>query len=49
MKHLGTKTLETPRLIFRQFVIDVCELFYKNWASDERVTKYMTWDAHQNI
>ena len=49
MKHLGTKTLDTPRLILRQFVIDDCELFYKNWASDERVTKYMTWDAHQNI
>lgn len=49
MKHLGTKTLETPRLILRQFVIDDYELFYKNWASDIRVTKYMTWDVHQNI
>ena len=49
MKHKGTKQLETNRLILRQFVIKDYELFYKNWATDERVTRYMTWNPHQNI
>lgn len=49
MKHKGTKQLETNRLILRQFVIEDYELFYKNWATDERVTRYMTWNPHQNI
>ena len=49
MKHKGTRQLETSRLILRQFVIQDYELFYKNWATDERVTRYMTWNPHQNI
>ena len=49
MKHKGTKQLETNRLILRQFVVKDYELFYKNWATDERVTRYMTWNPHQNI
>ena len=49
MKHLGTKNLETNRLILRKFQFDDYKLFYKNWATDERVTRYMTWNPHQNI
>ena len=49
MKHLGTKNLETNRLILRKFQLDDYKLFYQNWATDERVTRYMTWYPHQNI
>lgn len=49
MKHRGTKQLETNRLILRPFALDDYKLFYKNWATDERVTRYMTWNPHQNI
>ena len=46
MKHCGTQRLETERLILRRFVIEDSAAMYKNWASDEDVTKYLTWPAH---
>ena len=49
MKHCGTQRLETDRLILRKFVIEDAEAMYNNWASDEEVTKYLTWPAHLNV
>ncbi|HCW53330.1 MAG TPA: N-acetyltransferase [Clostridium sp.] len=49
MNHLGTKTLETKRLILRKFTMEDAEPMYKNWASDESVVKYLTWPAHSSI
>lgn len=46
MKHCGTQKLETERLILRRFVCGDAEAMYKNWASDEEVTKYLTWPTH---
>ena len=48
MKHCGTQRLETERLILRKFVIEDAAAMYKNWASDEEVTKYLTWPAHSS-
>ena len=44
MKHLGTKELETERLILRRFTINDDNM-YKNWASDPEVTKYLINNA----
>ena len=41
MKHCGTKRLETERLILRRFVSEDVGAMYKNWASDDEVTKYL--------
>ena len=49
MKHLGTKTLETNRLILRQFTHNDADAMFNNWASDEEVTDYLSWPAHANI
>lgn len=49
MKNLGTKTIETERLILRKFKIEDAEAMYKNWASDEEVTKFLTWPPHSNV
>ena len=49
MKHLGTKTLETGRLILRQFVLNDAKYMYENWANDDEVTKYLMWKSHENI
>jgi ribosomal-protein-alanine N-acetyltransferase len=49
MKHLGTKQLETKRLILRKFTINDAELVHKNWANDDDVTKFLTWKSHENI
>lgn len=49
MNHVGTKTLETERLILRAFCIEDAEGMYRNWASDEEVTRYLTWPVHPNV
>lgn len=49
MKHLGTKTLETPRLLLRPFRMEDAELMYQNWAKDPKVTRYLTWPAHSSL
>ena len=42
-------TLETDRLILRPFELDDEESMFNNWASDEEVTKYLTWNTHKSI
>ena len=49
MKHLGTKKLETDRLMLRQFTIEDATAMYNNWASDPDVTKYLMWQHHANV
>lgn len=49
MKHLGTLQLETDRLILRRFSVDDAESVFNNWASDDEVTKYVTWSTHKSI
>lgn len=49
MNHKGTVTLETKRLILRKFELSDAEYVYKNWASDDEVTKYLMWQTHEDI
>lgn len=49
MNKSGTQTLQTNRLILRQFQIQDASQMYDNWAKDEQVTKYLTWPAHSSI
>ncbi|GHV72422.1 GNAT family acetyltransferase [Spirochaetia bacterium] len=49
MKHFGTRTLETERLILRKFSLNDAEHMYKNWANDNDVTKFLTWKTHENV
>lgn len=49
MKHLGTVTLETERLILRRFESSDAEAMFNNWASDAEVTKFLTWPAHSDV
>ncbi len=48
MKHLGTRRIETKRLILRRFTLDDALPMYRNWASDHEATKYLTWQTHEN-
>lgn len=48
MKHLGTKRIETQRLLLRPFTPEDGEAMFRNWASDRSVTKYLTWPTHAN-
>ena len=49
MKMLGTKTIETDRLILRKFTIDDAEQVFKNYGSDPLVNKYLNWKTHKSI
>lgn len=49
VKNLGTKTIETKRLILRQFRLSDTEAMYKNWASDDEVTRFLTWPTHISV
>lgn len=46
MNHLGTKTLETDRLILRRFTLEDADAVWQNWANDDAVTAYLTWPTH---
>ena len=48
MEHCGTRQLETDRLILRRFVNEDAAAMYKNWASDDAVTKYLMWPTHSS-
>ena len=49
MNKLGTKRMETDRLILRKYVIEDAEDMYNNWASDPEVTKFLTWPTHPSV
>ena len=46
LNHTGTKRIITDRLVLRQFQSTDVFAVFNNWASDERVTKYLTWLPH---
>lgn len=48
MNHCGTQRLETGRLILRRYINADAAAMYKNWASDEEVTRFLTWPTHPN-
>jgi len=49
MKHCGSQRLETNRLVLRKFEHKDAKAMYQNWASDEEVTKFLTWPAHTSL
>ncbi len=49
MNKAGTQTIETERLILRQFRIEDADDMFENWASDPEVTKFLTWPPHASV
>lgn len=49
LRHKGTQTIETPRLILRRAKMEDAEAMFRNWANDTEVTKYLTWPPHESI
>lgn len=49
MNHKGTRELTTERLTLRRFRIEDAEAMFRNWASDDEVTRYLTWPSHENV
>ena len=48
-RHVGTRPIETERLRLRRFTMDDAGPMYHGWATDGDVTRYMSWDPHQNL
>lgn len=49
MRHLGTKQLESERLILRQYQITDAEDMFANWVTDAEVTRFWSWEPHEDI
>ncbi len=49
LRHKGTRTIETERLILREFRMEDAVDMLNNWANDSEVTKYLTWQPHGNL
>ncbi len=49
MTHIGTQRIETERLILRRFELSDAPAMFANWASDDEVTKYLTWPTHTDV
>ncbi len=48
LNDLGTVFLETERLILRKAELNDYKAVFNNWTSDEKVSRYVTWDTHKN-
>lgn len=48
LTHKGTKTITTERLILRKFTASDANDMYNNWANDENVTRFLTWQPHES-
>ena len=46
---IGTKLIETERLILRKIKKDDYPLVYQNWTSDLKVVRCVDWDLHKSI
>lgn len=49
MKHKGTVRIETERLILRKFSRSDAESVFRNWTSDDKVTRFLRWPTHKDI
>ncbi len=43
------RELETERLRLRRVCAEDAQAIFDNWASDDEVTKYITWNTHKSI
>ena len=49
MKFIGTKELETERLILRKVKLEDAYIAYNNWCNSNVVDKYVLWKKHENV
>ena len=49
LAHKGTQTLCTERLTLRRYALCDAVSMYKNYATDERVTRFLSWEPYKRI
>ena len=48
MNLIGTKEIETNRLILRRVTVKDYEIAFNNWCSNPNVSRYTLWDTHKD-
>ena len=49
LNHVGTKLIESDRLILRQHEMADADDMFNNWVTDPEVSKFLSWDPHKDI
>ncbi len=49
INHVGTKTLETKRLILRRYELSDAEDMFNNFANSKNVSRFLSWYPHENV
>ncbi len=49
LNHIGTRNIETKRLLLRRFTLGDTAQMFNNWAKDPENVKYLSWKAHGSI
>lgn len=49
LQQVGTRKMETERLVLRPFQVQDAQQMFENWASDEEVTRFLTWPTHESV
>lgn len=49
MEHIGTLTLETERLVLRQFAPEDAEAMFRNLFSDAAAMRFLPWTIHLTV
>ena len=49
LNHVGTQDIETERLLLRRFVMSDANEIFREWASYDKVVKYLTWEKHGSV
>lgn len=49
LTHKGTQELHTERLKLRRFVLSDAKDMYQNYATDARVTKFLSWTPYESL
>lgn len=49
MKFIGTKEINTERLLLRKVRKEDAEVAYNNWCNDPEVCKYVLWSKHKSV
>lgn len=49
MFHTGTIEIETKRVLLRRFRLDDAANMLKNWADDDLVTRYLSWNPYTDV
>ena len=49
LTHKGTRELRTERLTLRKYLMSDAEAMYKNYLTDERVTRFLSWKPYKSV